>query len=107
MWLAGSTHAGSGYFLERHGDLRCAGYWRAAGLSLYAVAGLASGAPRQLPIIASGVIYGIPGISQQPVLAPVLRVVGLWRPGTGLKACGIGFATLSVYRPLVQRALTG
>ncbi len=37
---------------------------------------------------------------------PVLRVVGL-AARTGLVLRGIGFATLSVYRPLVQRASLG
>ncbi len=58
-------------FLERHGDLRCAGYRRAAGAVALRRGRLALPALLVvlLPIIASGVIYGIPGISQQPVPA--------------------------------------
>lgn len=104
MWLAGSTHAGqviSWNGMATYGALTIGA---PLGLSLYARAGLALPALLVvlLPIIASGVIYGIPGnIPTARPRVPVLRVVGLvWRPGTGLVLQGIGFATLSAFTAL-------
>ncbi len=81
------------------------------GLSLYAGAGLALPALLVvlLPIIASGVIYGIPGnIPTARPRVPVLRVVG-WCGGPEQGLCsGHWFChPKRVYRPLVQRASLG
>ncbi|EQM61758.1 MFS transporter, partial [Salmonella enterica] len=104
MWLAGSTHAGQVISWNGMATYGALAIGAPLGLSLYARAGLALPALLVvlLPIIASGVIYGIPGnIPTARPRVPVLRVVGLvWRPGTGLVLQGIGFATLSAFTAL-------
>lgn len=110
MWLAGSTHAGQVISWNGMATYGALAIGAPLGLSLYARAGLALPALLVvlLPIIASGVIYGIPGnIPTARPRVPVLRVVGLvWRPGTGLVLQGIGFATLSV-PPSGSTSVTG
>lgn len=91
-------------FLERHGDLRCAGYRRAAGaVALRQGRPGASGAPRRA--VADhrqrSHLWHSGNIPTARPRVPVLRVVGLvWRPGTGLVLQGIGFATLSAFTAL-------
>ncbi len=84
-------------FLERHGDLRCAGYRRAAG----AVA-LRRGRPRALRRSSSCCCRSSPAESSMAFReypnspSPRASATGsrpVWRPGTGLVLGGIGFAT--------------
>ncbi|SUG68302.1 membrane protein [Salmonella enterica subsp. enterica] len=103
---------GSGYFLERHGDLRCAGYRRAAGaVALRQGRPGASGAPRRAVadhrqrshLWHSGEYPNSP--------SPRASATGS-RPGVAARnrACAPGHwfcHPKRVYRPLVQRASLG